>query len=295
MNKLLVVEDEEFTSDLLRRYFEIVGYEVVRALNGKDAVDLAAALQPDVIILDIMLPDMDGYEICRKLRLDERTNRIPILFLTQKHERRDRLDGLSLGADDYITKPFDIEELRLRVHNILTRLGATPLVDARTSLPNMEQIKLRLPLLLEDPQTIFMDVQIVGLDDFGTRYGPVARNQVVRSVAKLIGDVLHEIDPKGSFIGHPRDDHFLIGFNRQHAARMAEELTGRFGRQVSKFYDYEDQNRGGMKLGDKLVPFMSFKLLRIKTEALRALTTVTGERKTMTNPPSAAPPARSEG
>src|SRR5688572_24569164 len=116
MNKILVVEDEVITSDLLRRYFEMVGYEVVSALTGANAIKMADEVEPEVIILDIMLPDMDGYEICRQLRSEERTRRIPIIFLTQKDERRDRLDGLGLGADDYITKPFDVEELRLRVH-----------------------------------------------------------------------------------------------------------------------------------------------------------------------------------
>ena len=76
MNKLLVVEDEAITSDLLRRYFEIVGYEVIRALNGSDALKLAVQHQPAVVILDIMLPDMDGYEVCKKLRADEKTDHV---------------------------------------------------------------------------------------------------------------------------------------------------------------------------------------------------------------------------
>ncbi|MGF1506388.1 MAG: response regulator transcription factor, partial [Anaerolineae bacterium] len=171
MNKLLVVEDEVITSELLRRYFQIVGYEVINALNGSDGGRLAIEEQPVVIILDIMLPDIDGFEVAKKLRADDRTKQIPIIFLTQKDDRRDKLSGLSIGVDDYVTKPFDVEELRLRVHNIIDRFGGTPLVDARTSLPNTALIKERLPNLLDAPDAVFLDAQIVGLGPYGEQYG----------------------------------------------------------------------------------------------------------------------------
>ena len=121
MNKLLVVEDEVITSDLLRRYFEIVGYEVLNAQTGREALKLAEEHLPRVIILDIMLPDMDGYDVCRKLRSKEKTKKIPIVFLTQKDDRRDKLEGLELGADDYLAKPFEPRELVARIRSVLKR------------------------------------------------------------------------------------------------------------------------------------------------------------------------------
>ena len=123
MNKILVVEDEVNTSELLRRYFEIVGYDVVNAHTGQEAIDMALEHEPEVIILDIVLPDLDGYEVCKRLRSNEKTGKTPIVFLTTKDERSDRLEGLRLGADDYLSKPFDVEELRLRVHNIIANTG----------------------------------------------------------------------------------------------------------------------------------------------------------------------------
>jgi len=274
MNKILVVEDEVITSDLLRRYFEMVGYEVISALTGSNAIKNATEIQPEVIILDIMLPDMDGYEICRQLRSDERTKRIPIIFLTQKDERRDKLDGLGLGADDYITKPFDVEELRLRVHNIITRMGGTPLVDPRTSLPNMTLIKERLPHILESPDSVFLDVQIENFAPFTEKYGPVAGNQVVRSAAKIIGDVLHQFDPTGSFIGHPRDDHFLLGIKNVTAENIERELRERFNRHVEQYYEAGEVATGKIKVGEVEYSVMSFKLLRVQPEVLRSLITI---------------------
>ncbi len=271
MNKLLVVEDEVITSDLLRRYFEIVGYEVINALNGADAIRMAVEEQPRVVILDIMLPDTDGYEVCKQLRANAKTKHIPIIFLTQKDERRSRLDGLELGADDYITKPFDVEELRLRVHNILDRTGGTPLVDPRTSLPNMALIKERLPRLVDDPDTVFLDARIEQYEAFSKQYGPVAANQVVRSTAKLIGDLLNEIDPTRSFIGHPQDDHFLLGVPKDQVERVEKELPERFSKRIVSFYDYPDQQRGEMKVDEKLVPFMSCRLERVEASKLQEI------------------------
>src|SRR6185503_1536552 len=101
-----------------------------------EALALTRKSIPHLIVLDIMLPDMDGYAVCRELRTTTRTSHIPIIFLTQKDERADRIAGLELGADDYITKPFDIEELKLRVQNAINRAERESLTDPRSGLPS---------------------------------------------------------------------------------------------------------------------------------------------------------------
>jgi CheY-like chemotaxis protein len=270
MNKILVVEDEINTSELLRRYFEIVGYNVVNAHTGKQALEMAQEHKPEVIILDIVLPDMDGYEVCKKLRAHEKTDHIPIVFLTTKDERSDRLEGLRLGADDYLSKPFDVEELRLRVHNIIANTGGTPLVDARTSLPNLDLMKERLPGLLKSDDTIFLDATIDGYGTFRKRYGPVAANQVLRGTAKLISDVLHETGDSKSFIGHPRDDQFLIGIGES-VNEIEAALEKRFKDTVKRYYDYADQERGSMLDGDNKLPFMRLKISNLERKAVKAL------------------------
>ncbi len=269
MNKLLVVEDEPTTSEMLRRYFEIVGYEVISALTGHEAIKIVSKEQPKLIILDIKLPDIDGYEVCKQLRSNTETSNIPIIFLTAKDDRRDRLNGLELGADDYITKPFDVEELRLRVHNIIGRMGGAPLVDARTSLPNSALIKERLPKLLGDPETIFFDIQLANLAPFGQRYGPVAANQAIRSTAKVIGDLLNEIDPSRSFIGHPEDDRFLIGLPKQSTEQVEKELPERFQKLIDKLYDTTDKERGKVELKGELFDLMALKLNQVDAQSIQ--------------------------
>ena len=116
--KLLIVDDEEGILWLLRDYFEIQGYQVLTAGTGEEAVKLALSQGPDLILLDISLPDIDGLEVCRRIR--EKVN-CPILFLTAKVEEQDRINGFLMGGDDYILKPFSIEEMGARVMAHLRR------------------------------------------------------------------------------------------------------------------------------------------------------------------------------
>ena len=130
--RILVVEDDPDIVRLLEIYFNSQGYDVKAAARGGEALAQCRQELPDLIVLDIMLPDMDGYAVCRELRTATRTSHIPIIFLTQRDERGDRIAGLELGADDYITKPFDLEELRLRVQNSIRSHQRTNLTDPRT-------------------------------------------------------------------------------------------------------------------------------------------------------------------
>ena len=132
--RVLVVEDDSDISTLLKIYFESEGYSVVTAERGEAALEACRHQLPSVIVLDIMLPDMDGYDVCRELRNTLRTSHIPIIFLTQKDERSDKIKGLELGADDYITKPFDVEELNLRVRNAIARSRVESLTNPITEI-----------------------------------------------------------------------------------------------------------------------------------------------------------------
>jgi DNA-binding response OmpR family regulator len=119
--KLLIVEDDADIVEMLSLFFEKEGYQVLSTAWGQDALELCQELLPDVILLDIRLPDMDGFEICRQLHNSFQTSHIPVICLTEKGEQLDRIEGLEAGAIDYVTKPFNLHELKLRVHNALRR------------------------------------------------------------------------------------------------------------------------------------------------------------------------------
>ena len=143
-SRLLIVEDDIDIANMLEIYFGGLHYEVDIAGRGSEALEKTRQRLPHLIVLDIMLPDIDGYEVCRSLRTHTRTSHIPVIFLTQKDERSDKLQGLELGADDYITKPFDIEELRLRVYNAIARSERESLTDPHTNLPSGQLIEEKL-------------------------------------------------------------------------------------------------------------------------------------------------------
>ena len=126
VDTILVVEDEPDVVDLVRYHLRRAGFNVLIAFNGPAGLTAAIESRPDAIVLDIMLPQMTGIEVCKALRDANATADIPILFLTAKTEISDRIAGLELGVDDYITKPFSPRELVLRVQNLLRRLRAVP-------------------------------------------------------------------------------------------------------------------------------------------------------------------------
>ncbi len=124
MKRILVVEDEPQITHFLKRGLTFKGFEVVVALDGKQALNVVHRYAPDLVLLDVMLPDIDGYEVCRRLR-SEGKETLPVLMLTAKDDLSDKIIGLDSGADDYITKPFDFEELLARIRAALRRVKGT--------------------------------------------------------------------------------------------------------------------------------------------------------------------------
>ena len=129
--RLLVVDDDRGLRDVLRRALTLSGYDVLQAETGSEALSEIATSLPDAVVLDIGLPDIDGLEVCRLLRREG--NRVPVLMLTARDTVSDRIDGLDAGADDYLVKPFDIDELRARLRALLRRAGGEGGVDGALS------------------------------------------------------------------------------------------------------------------------------------------------------------------
>lgn len=120
-SKILIIDDEIDSLLPLKRSLEVEDYIVVGASNGHEALIKARTDIPDLILLDLMMPEMDGYEVCAKLKNDEMTKNIPVIMLTAKDSVRDKVKGLDIGADDYVTKPFNLNELKARVKSVLRR------------------------------------------------------------------------------------------------------------------------------------------------------------------------------
>ena len=199
---------------------------------------------PHLIILDIMLPDIDGFEVCKILRTNTRTSHVPIIFLTQKDERSDKLQGLELGADDYITKPFDIEELKLRVQRAITRAEQQSLTDPRSGLPSGRLIEEQLRRIIREENWALMDVRINHFEAFKEVYGFVAGDDVLRFTAMLMSEIVDELGNPNDFIGHAGGDNFIIIISEESAQAIRQQLKARFAEEVLSHYNFMDRDQG---------------------------------------------------
>lgn len=248
--RLLVIEDDYDVAEMLVMYFTSYQYEVFHADSGLAGVEMARAKYPQLILLDVMMPDIDGYETCRRIRQTTLTKYIPIIFLTQRDERANKVKGLELGADDYITKPFDIDELRLRVQGAIRRATRESLHETRTGLPTG-------PLVEEEIQrrrytdTRYASIQF-GLDgykDYCDVYGFLAGNEVFGYAARAIQQAVSECGSGEDFIGVV-DDHFIVLTAADQADRIQAAVTQTFAEGVKTFYSFADIERGGLVLND---------------------------------------------
>jgi len=239
--RILVVEDEPDTLDMLVTFFETQGYEVMTAMTGYDALDICSRTLPDIIIQDIRLPDIDGYEVCRRLRQSLRTSQIPVLFLTEKKARGDKIAGLKLGAVDYITKPFDPRELGLRVRNTLRRASFESLVSPVTGLPEVKVVDDRLQEILRHDEWALLAISIINLDYFNETYGFVAGDDVLRAVSLIINNVVEESGTLDDFVGHVGKADFLLITVPSKVEELRDKIVTRLCRAIQYFYPIKDR------------------------------------------------------
>jgi DNA-binding response OmpR family regulator len=258
-HRLLLIEDDFDVAEMLLMYFQSIDYEVLHADTGQEGIELARTRFPHLILLDVMLPDMDGYEICYQLRKMSLTKYIPTLFLTQRDERADKVKGLELGADDYITKPFDIDELRLRVVGAIRRATRENLNEPRTGLPTgsfIDEERNKRGKVYEE-----LVFKLHGFDAYSDVYSFLAANDVIYHAGKTIRDTLSELGQNDAFVGINNND-FVVFVKKSDTASVEKRVTERFSEQVKAFYSYADASQGGIMLykdepEESFVPIMS--------------------------------------
>jgi diguanylate cyclase (GGDEF)-like protein len=260
--RLLVVEDDNDIANMLKIYFGGMDYEVDIAPRGGLALEKTRTALPHLIVLDIMLPDIDGYEVCRTLRTNTRTSHIPVIFLTQKDERSDKLQGLELGADDYITKPFDIEELKLRVQGAIRRSERESLTDPRSGLPAGRLIEEQLRRIIRQEDWALLDLRVNHFEPFRDVYGFVAGDDVLRFTAMLLSEVVDELGTSSDFIGHAGGDNFIIITKYEVVNAIRDRVKARFAEEVQTHYNFMDRQQGFIQVpkpegGVTQVPFMT--------------------------------------
>jgi DNA-binding response OmpR family regulator len=240
--KILIVEDDLDVAEMLNAYFRVQGYEVFTANWGEDGVRAVQTILPNLIILDIRLPDIDGFEVARRVRSDRRTHEIPIIFLTEKRDRVDRLQGFEVGADDYITKPFDVQELRLRVRNALKRVSQTSLTNPVSGLPEGDLVEEKLSDAVHKSGLSLLHISIRNLQAFRDSYGFVASDDVLRAISLMIFNTLKETGAPEDFLGHLTPSDFVVVLSPETLRSFREKIQARLEQSLDYFYPLSDRN-----------------------------------------------------
>lgn len=246
--KILIVEDDLDIAEMLNAYFRVQGYEVFTVNWGEDGVRAAQTVLPNLVILDIRLPDIDGFEVARRVRSDRRTNEIPIIFLTEKRDRTDRLQGFEVGADDYITKPFDVQELRLRVRNALKRVNQASLTNPVSGLPEGALVEEKLSDVVHKSGLSLLHISILNLQTFRDSYGFVASDDVLRAISMMILNTLKETGSPEDFLGHLGPSDFVLVLSPETLLPFQEKIRARLEQSLDYFYPLNDREQASKNI-----------------------------------------------
>jgi diguanylate cyclase (GGDEF)-like protein len=243
--KILVIDDTELmvklTTDVLTEH----GYEVVSANNGVDGIKMVASEKPDLVLLDVVMPGIDGFEVCKLLRKDESNNLIPIIMLTAQGNEEDKLAGLELGADDYITKPFNPRELVSRVRNTLLRIDRNRLANPLTGLPGNTEIQSEINYRIANDMIfsiIYIDVD--NFKAYNDVYGFSHGDRAIKLIADILLDNIRTFGSKNDFIGHIGGDDFVVITDPRHVDALCENIIKEFDERVPELYSDVDKLAG---------------------------------------------------
>lgn len=241
---LLIVDDDTLLAEMLGEYFGEQGFEVSRVQWGVDAIRACWEAPPDIALLDIRLPDITGYEVARRLQAQRRTSGIPLIFLTSRKGREDRLQGLQLGAVDYIAKPFDLQELLLRVRNILRRTTTHTVFHPLTNLPDGQLVDEQLTQMLRAKDWAALVITLRGLDQFREKYGFVAADDVLRAVGLRLREAVGKADARVDFLGQLDPENYLVSTRAPYVRNLERELQTFLGQSMDYFYAMDDELEG---------------------------------------------------
>lgn len=282
-SKLLIVDD---SPDNIKIIIDLLQHEytIYFAKSGPRALELAASVKPDIILLDIIMPEMDGYEVCKRLKQIKQTADIPVIFISAKNEVGDETRGLHLGAVDYITKPISPPILKARIKNHLKlstamyelkrlysmALDASPL----TGLPGNNSIATRIELALKKREkvcVIYSDLD--NFKAFNDKYGFAKGDEVILFNSHVIREALSKEGIEDTFIGHIGGDDFVMTIPSDKVKKITEDIINRFDKGIRLFYNKEDREKNCISSLDRqgvpqIFPIMSISMAGVDLSSL---------------------------
>lgn len=252
VDTILIADDDEDIVRFVEVNLRLEGFEVVTAFDGEQALHNAYDIHPDLILLDVMMPKVDGFEVCQRLRSDGRTKNISIIMLTAKSLSADKVVGLTAGADDYMIKPFDPIELVARVKSALRRSKEMRAINPLTQLPGNVQIQDEVTHKVQSGENFA--VMYIDIDDFkafNDYYGFLRGDEAIKLLARCASEAVEEHGGQGAFVGHIGGDDLVAVVAADAAETTAKALLATWDREVVQLYDPADVQNGYIDVTDR--------------------------------------------
>lgn len=262
--RILVIEDEPYIRQILKVQLETAGYSVSTAENGILGLEAIKKDRPDLVLLDLMMPDMDGHEVCKRLKERYETSSVPVIILTARSDLGEKVRTLEYGANDYLTKPYELDELLARVRNLLkwsqTQREANPL----TGLPGNVSIEHEANRrIFRKDVFAFMYVDLDNFKPFNDTYGYKRGDDAIRLIANIINDAVKMHGRPGDFIGHIGGDDFVIMTTPDKSEAIGMEIVRQFDIKSKELADPEDRERGYIEVKSRKGVRESFDLVSV--------------------------------
>jgi len=269
--RILIADDEPHIRQILRFTLERAGYQVFTAADGEEALIRANEIKPSLVLLDVMMPKIDGYEVCRKMRQDFSLNQIPVIMLSARGDQRDRVAGLEGGANDYLVKPYSNEELLLRVKNVLEWNIRQKEANPLTGLPGNTAIEREMiARISQKAPYAFLYVDIDNFKGFNDYYGYQKGDDIIEFMADVLRRTVVKLGANEDFVGHIGGDDFVMVVAPSRAEIMAQYVVDEFDKGTLLLLDQEDVQRGYLEVRDrqgelKRIPVMSVTIAVVKS------------------------------
>lgn len=250
--RILVVDDDPDILQFVQMNLELDGFRVETAGDGRRALEQASANPPDLMLLDVMMPELDGLTVLRRMRSDPPMASIPVIILTARSLAEERVKGLDLGADDYITKPFDLDELTARVRTVLRRSRQMRDLSPLTGLPGNFRITAELEeRILAEDQIAVIHADLDNFKAFNDHYGFMRGDTVIKFTARVLLEAGRVAQHGDVFIGHVGGDDFVAIVHAEDMRPYCEKVMALFDDGILDYYDTADALQGYIEVTDR--------------------------------------------
>lgn len=265
LKTIVVVDDDPSVGLLISVILKKLNYRVVSLLKGQELLDyLSKESPPNLILLDLKLPDIDGYELCKKIRENPMTSFIPIIVITGVEEIDSRIKLIETGADDYINKPFDVRELKVRINRLMKRKENDSSLNPLTKLPGAPLIEEYTRKKIEKHESFsYAYIDIDNFKAFNDAYGYPCGDEIIKFTAQIITTTLKNSKELDYFVGHIGGDDFVIITSPERIITIVEEIIKRFDSGVKEFYSEKDRKNGYITVIDRTNNLKQFPLMTL--------------------------------